>query len=114
MLRDDAIRMLHMLDAAREAISFSRGRTRNDLDSDKMLTFALVRAIEIVGEAASKITAQTRAEFPEMPWRDIVGMRNRIIHAYFDIDLDRVWDTVKMDLPVLVTILEQAIGKPQD
>lgn len=91
MLREDTIRMLHMLDAAREAISFSRGRTRTDLDSDKMLTFALVRAIEIVGEAASKVTAQTRSEFPEMPWQDIVGMRNRIVHAYFDIDLDRVW-----------------------
>jgi len=112
MLREDAIRMLHMLDAAREAISFSRGRARADLDSDRMLTFALVRAIEIVGEAASKVTVQTRSEFPEMPWPDIVGMRNRIVHAYFDIDLDRVWDTVKIDLPALVTVLEQALDRP--
>jgi len=98
-----------MLDAAREALSFAQGRTRDDLDQDRQLTLALVKSIEIVGEAANRVATEIRSSHPTLPWRDIVAMRNRLIHAYFDVDLDRVWDTVMDDLPPLVAELERIL-----
>ena len=111
MRRDDAIRVRHMLDAAREALSFVEGKTRSDLNTNRMLVLSLIKSIEIIGEAASSVTQETRDQNPHIPWRDIVGMRNRLIHAYFDIDLDRVWDTLTDDLPNLLAQLEQAMQK---
>ncbi|WP_199246465.1 DUF86 domain-containing protein [[Phormidium] sp. ETS-05] len=109
MFIDNRTRMLHIVDAARDAVSFAENRTKNDLDTDKMLSFALVRCLEIIGEAASRITKQRRDELSQIEWAKIVGLRNRIIHAYFDIDFDIVWDTVTMDLPVLIAQLEEII-----
>jgi uncharacterized protein with HEPN domain len=109
MLRDDFIRVRHMLDAAKEAISFVDNKTRDDLENNRMLALSIVKSIEIVGEAASKVTKGSREEHPEIPWTDIVAMRNRLIHAYFDIDLDRVWDTVTDDLPSLTALLEDVV-----
>jgi uncharacterized protein with HEPN domain len=112
MRRDDRIRLQHMLDSAREALSFADGRSRADLDGNRMLALSLVKCIEIVGEAATRVGQETRQQVPQIPWQDIVGMRNRLIHAYFDIDLDRVWDTVVADLPALVMLLETALSDP--
>ena len=95
-----------MLDAAREAISFAQGRTRIELDSDRMLVLSLVKAIEIVGEAAYQITETTRGELPAIPWADIIGMRHRLVHAYFDINLDILWQTLQDDLPALIAQIE--------
>jgi len=75
-----------------------------------MLVLSLVKCVEIIGEAASKVSAETRSRHPLVPWEEIVGMRNRLIHAYFDIDLDRVWDTVTADLPPLRTVLEEMVS----
>ena len=113
MRRDDAIRVRHMLDAAREALSFVDGKTRFDLNNNRMLVLSLIKSIEIIGEAAASVTQETRFQYPLIPWRDIVGMRNRLIHVYFDIDLDRVWDTLTDDLPKLIAELEQVIQKEQ-
>jgi uncharacterized protein with HEPN domain len=109
MQKDDGIRLRHMLDAAREAVSFVSSRNRADLESDRKLTLSLVKCIEIVGEAASRISEETQQRALQIPWRDIVGMRNRLIHAYYDIDLDRVWDTVLDDLPPLIDQLEEIL-----
>lgn len=109
MLKPDAIRLRHMLDAAREAVLFAEGVGRPDLDSDRKTAFAIVRAVEIIGEAASKVSADCRSECSEVQWPAIIAMRNRLIHAYFDIDLDRVWETVTDDLPELITKLEAAL-----
>jgi len=109
MQKTDTVRLRHMLDAAREALAFAQGRSRADLDKDRMLVLALVKSIEIVGEAASKVSPETRLAVPGLPWSSIVGMRNRLIHAYFDIDLDRVWDTITDDLPPLITELERSL-----
>jgi uncharacterized protein with HEPN domain len=110
MLPDaDLVRLRHMLDAAVEAIGFAQGRTREDLDSDPMFGRAVVRDIEIVGEAASQVTSETRSMLSSIAWAGIVGMRNRLIHGYFDIDLDRVWDTLKDDLPSLVSELQSIL-----
>jgi uncharacterized protein with HEPN domain len=96
-----------MLDAAKEAFSFVQGKGRSDLDTDRKLVLSLVRLVEVIGEAAGQVSKEFQAAHPEIPWPTIVGMRNRLIHAYFDIDLDRVWDTVKDDLPPLVASLEK-------
>ena len=103
-----------MLDAAREAVSFAHGQSRADLSGNRMLALSLVKCIEIVGEAAGRIGEETRQQAPQVPWQDIVGMRNRLIHAYFDIDLDRVWDTVEGDLPVLIAQLEDLLSSETD
>lgn len=106
MLRDDAIRLRHMLDAAHEAVGFARGRTRSDLDDDRMLVLSLVKDVEIIGEAGFQITPSTRGQLPGIPWDDIIGMRHRLVHAYFDINLDVLWQTIQDDLPVLINVLE--------
>ena len=78
---EDRIRLKHMLEAIDDASSFIVGRQRGELDSDKMLLFALVRCVEIVGEAASRLSSEAQASVPEIPWAAIIGMRNRLIHA---------------------------------
>lgn len=110
MTNDDVIRLRHMLDAAREAQTFVVGKKRTDLDRSRMLVHSLVRCIEIVGEAATKVSPQAKSEVPSIPWQDIVSMRNRLIHAYFEINLDTVWDTVVDDLPPLISVLEKIPG----
>ncbi len=109
MPKDDLVRLQHMLDAARESLSFAKDKNRNDLYSDRMLALSIIKSIEIVGEAASTVTKEFREKYNEIPWASIVAMRNRLIHVYFDIDLDRVWDTVTDDLPPLITALEKVI-----
>jgi uncharacterized protein with HEPN domain len=96
-----------MLEAAREARSFAAGKAREDLDRDRMLVLALVKCIEIIGEAATKVGPETRKLYPEVPWPAVVTMRHRLIHAYYDMDVDRIWDTVTEDLPPLITALEK-------
>jgi uncharacterized protein with HEPN domain len=95
-----------MLDAAEAAMGFLIGRSRADLDSDRMLMFAVVRAIEVVGEAANHVSDDGWALLPSLPWPAIVGMRHRIVHAYFDVDPDTVWKTVVEELPVLSAALK--------
>ena len=95
-----------MLDAALEAIGFAKGRERADLDTDRMLVLSLLKALEIVGEAATQVNAAARVDLPAIPWDDVIGMRHRLVHAYFDVDLDIVWQTVRQDLPGLVSLLE--------
>ena len=107
MTPEDLIRIHHMLDAVKEALAFSRDKSREDLDNNRMLTLAIVKELEIIGEAASKLTPEFKAAQPQIPWADIVGMRNRLTHGYFDIDLDRVWDTVLDDLGPLCEELEK-------
>jgi uncharacterized protein with HEPN domain len=111
MHNHDLVRLRHMLDAAREAIGYARNKTRKDLDENTMLTRALVQCIEVIGEAATNVSKQSRAECPGILWDNIIGMRNRLIHAYFDINLDIVWSTVKEDLPPLILELERIISK---
>lgn len=106
MREHDAIRLRHMIDAAREAVSFAQGRSRGDLERDRMLVLSLVKAIEIVGEAAFQISKPTRDEMPSIPWEDIIGMRHRLVHVYFDINIDILWQTVQSDLPTLIARIE--------
>jgi len=100
-----------MIDAALEALAFARGRMRADLDTDRMLALSLVKEIEIIGEAASKVSDEVKRSTPHIPWADITGMRHRLIHAYFDIDLDVVWKTLQSDLPPLVKDLQELLAR---
>ncbi len=111
MRADDAVRLRHMLDAARAALEFVRHRSRADLDHDLQLVWALVKAIEIIGEAAYQLSPETRAEVSGPPWEKIIGMRHRLVHAYFDINLDILWKTVHEGLPPLVRTLAMAVEK---
>ncbi len=94
----DEVRLRHMLDAAQEALSFVHGLARSDLDENRMLVLSLTKEVEIIGEAAHRISVDTRDNLQSIPWADVIGMRHRLIHAYFDINLDVLWQTVVMRL----------------
>jgi uncharacterized protein with HEPN domain len=100
-----------MIDAIETAMRFAEGRSREDLDTDQMLMFALVRAVEIIGEAGANVSAEGRAAAPDVPWKEIVGMRNRLVHAYFDINRNILWSTVTQALPPLLVQLKSVIGQ---
>ena len=106
----DRIRIQHMLDAAREAMAFANGRTVDDLRTDRMLLLALVKEIEILGEAATQISEDFRLSRPDIPWAEIRGMRNRLIHAYSDVNVALVWSTVISDLPELARALNALLS----
>lgn len=108
---DDRVRLKHMLDAARNAARLAAGRDREALDAENdPLPYALVHLISVIGEAASRVSVDTRSKFDGIPWPDIVGMRNRLIHAYFDINLDILWATVQDSLPPLIGSLESVLA----
>ena len=94
----DLVRVHHIVDATKEALSFIEGKTRNDLDSDRMLVLALLKELELIGEAASKLSHEFRENHSEIPWALLIATRNRLIHGYFDINLDIVWITISRDL----------------
>jgi uncharacterized protein with HEPN domain len=103
---EDQIRIRHMVDAAHKIIAFTHDETRASLDNDEKLALALIRLIEIIGEAASRLTDEFKDQHSSIPWAAIIGMRNRLIHAYFNVDLDRVWDTVQISVPTLLAQIE--------
>ena len=103
---DDRISLRQMLDYARQAGVLTRGRQRSDLDTDLLFQLAMTRLVEIIGEAASRVSTPTREKYPQIPWRAMVGMRNRLIHGYDQVDLNLLWNTLEMDLPVLIVQLE--------
>jgi uncharacterized protein with HEPN domain len=94
-----------MIAHAEEACAFIAGRKRSDLELDRQLSLSLVRLLEVVGEAAGTIPPELRSRHPEVPWRELVGMRNRLIHAYQRVDLQIVWDVVELELPQLIVLV---------
>ena len=103
---EDRIRLRHMLEAAQKIDAFTQGRTRQDLDTNEMLALAVIRLIEILGEAAKNISLDVQAQAPEVPWRQIAGTRDRLAHAYFDVNLDIIWQIIATDLQPLIHNLE--------
>jgi uncharacterized protein with HEPN domain len=100
----------HMLDAALEIQQYALSSTRDDLDDDRKLVHSIVRLLEIIGEAASQISKQLQNETPSILWPILIGMRNRLIHAYFSINLDVVWSTSTEDIPPLIEELNNILG----
>ena len=109
--KSDIIRLRHMLETADKAKSFTEGKARQDLDRDEKLALALVRLIEIIGEAAAKVSAEVQVRYTNIPWKEIVGTRNRLIHGYEDVDYDIVWSIVVEDLSDLSRELRTALLK---
>lgn len=105
--RDDD-RIAHMIEACEQAAEFVSGRTRADLDHDRMLQLALTKLVEILGEAAKSVSEETRARYPDVPWSEAARARDFLAHHYFQIDLDRLWDTVTESLPALRAALPPA------
>ena len=108
MRHDDAY-LLDMLLAARDASRFIAGLTFADFERDRMAQLAILKAVELIGEAASQMSDDVREAHPEIPWLNIVGMRNRLVHGYFDVNLERVWETVQQDVPRLIRQLEPLV-----
>jgi uncharacterized protein with HEPN domain len=106
-MKSDLIRLHHILKAAQDIIRFTKGKTRNDIKTDEILALALIKEIEIIGEAVTKLSIGTREKFPNIGWRDMIGMRNRLIHAYDEIDFGILYDTIVNDIPQLIKELEQ-------
>lgn len=107
MRDEDQVRLDHMIGAAHDAMAFVAGRDRDELDTNRMLLFAVVRAVEILGEAASRISEDTRAAHGAVPWKAIIGMRNRLARAYFDINTQTVWQTATVEIPSILPLLQQ-------
>ncbi len=108
-MRSDEILLLDMLLAARDGVDFTRDCTRADFERDRMRQLAVFKTIEIIGEAASRISDAFREAHPELPWRKIIGMRHRLVHGYFEIDIDLVWKTAQEDLPKLIEVIEKLV-----
>ncbi|MDP2366522.1 MAG: DUF86 domain-containing protein [Ignavibacteria bacterium] len=111
MKAEDRIRIQHMIDAAEEALSFVEDITDKDFSRNRMCILSVIKDIEIIGEAASKISVETKSHYPEIPWLDIVGMRNRLIHGYFDVNIKLVWNTTQNNLPPLIKSLKELLNK---
>jgi uncharacterized protein with HEPN domain len=110
MRNEDRTRLQHMLDAARDAASFARGRQREDLDSDRQFAMASVKCVEIIGEAANSVSVETQRDLAQLPWRDMIDMRHRLVHGYYDINFDILWSTLQQDLPPLIDALQAIPG----
>lgn len=110
MEKSDFIRLKHMLEAAYICLQFGEGKEKIDLKTDQMLSFAIIRALEIFGEAASRISNEFQKSHTHVPWKAIIGMRNRLIHAYFDIDYDIVWAAINDEIPLIIPVLEELIA----
>ena len=107
---DDAIALRHMRDHVAEALDLAAGRQRGDLDRDRVFALALTKLVEIVGEAASRVSEPTRRTHNDVPWGEIVGTRNRLIHGYDAVDYDILWRIVDLELPTLVVQLEAVLA----
>jgi uncharacterized protein with HEPN domain len=111
---ESLVRFRHILDHAREAVAMVAGKTRADLDIDRKMNLALVRLLEVVGEAASRTSADERSRYPQIPWSQIVALRNRLIHGYDSVDFDILWQILNHDLPPLIKALEQIVPPDKD
>jgi len=106
---EDRDRLLHVIEYGEHAAAFVRGRTRADLDTDLLLRLALTRALEIIGEAATRVSRQFKALHPDLPWAQLSGMRNRLVHAYADVDRDILWAAAVAELPLLPARIRELV-----
>ncbi len=109
MSPEDLTRMRHMLESSGEALALIKDKSRQDLDAERILSLALVRLLEIVGEAASRVSPTTRREFSDIPWTQMVSLRNRLIHGYDAVDMDVLWEILTKDLPPLIVQLHNIL-----
>jgi uncharacterized protein with HEPN domain len=109
--REDKVALLHMRDHAAEAVENVRGRSRSDLDNDRIFALAMIKLVEIIGEAAGRVSTATRDTHPQIPWKQIIGTRHRLVHGYDQIDFDIVWRIVSVELPGILEQLEAILAE---
>jgi uncharacterized protein with HEPN domain len=114
MLKDDWVYAGHMFDMGLKALSFTKGLTKTEYDQDEPLRLALTHIIQVLGEAARHISPAFQEAHSEIPWHEILGMRNRIVHDYMSVDEDIVWEVVQQDLPSLVAALGKILPHKDD
>ncbi len=114
MPRDEDAYLLDMLLAARDGVRFAQGLTFGQFERSRLRQYAVLKAVEIIGEAAAHISAETKKTHADLPWTDIIGMRNRLVHGYFEVDTGRVWETVQDDLPRLISQIEPLVPPETD
>ena len=107
MTRDDSIYLRHILDAINAIEEYLRGVNRKQFKATRLIQDGTIREIEVIGQAVKYLSKDIRKSYPEVPWQDIAGMRDKLIHGYFGVDIEKVWDTAKEDLP---TLKKQVIG----
>ena len=113
MRRDDSF-LLDMLAPTHKALRFADGMTYAQFEQSDLHQNAIFKTLEIIGEAASRVSEATREAHAGIPWREIVGLRNRIVHAYFEIDVEVVWKIVQDDLPALIAQLESLVPREEE
>lgn len=101
MIKDDSVFLHHIIDAIQRIESYTGGLKYDEFMSNNLVQDGVIRQIEIIGEATKRLTEKTTGKYENIPWKDIIGMRNKLIHDYFGVDVDAVWDTVKKDIPLL-------------
>ena len=107
--KNDRVYIQHMIDNSNKAINFIQDINRQDFDNDEKLRLALTHLLQIIGEAARRISPEFRSNHPQIPWKEIVGMRSKVVHDYLNVDEDIVWQTIKNDLPALILELEKIL-----
>ncbi len=114
MEKNDEKRLTHMLEAAKDAMGFLQGKTRDDLDKDKQLTLSLLKSLEMIGEAASKVSKECQLGCEPIPWDNVIDLKQQVVHTYWDIDRDWIWKTVTEELPPIINALQQLVPSGAD
>lgn len=110
-MHNDRITLTQIIEHTKEAIEYTRNVTIDDLSQNRLLELALIRLLEIIGEAAKRLSQDTRNLYPEIPWSEVIGLRNRLIHGYDRVDRSILWNTIQHDLPVLLQVLDANPGE---
>ena len=113
MNKDDIVFLKHMLDAIELIENYLMGKDFSEFENNRMLQDAVIREIEIIGEATKNLSSGFRAKYSEIPWRQIAGMRDKLIHGYFGVDLVAVWGTAAEDIPALGVKLREILKKEE-
>jgi len=108
-MKDPFLLIRHILDAIDKIEQYTKGVDKAEFEKNFMISDAVMRNITIMGEASGKIPSDLKNDFSQIPWKKIIGMRNRLIHEYFIVDIETVWNVVEKDLPELKSLLEQVL-----
>jgi uncharacterized protein with HEPN domain len=114
MENKDRVRLRHIIDSCNAIQKYMEGRKRADLSSNRMLMAAVIRELEIIGEAVTVLSSDFKLRHNHMPWKDMSGMRNRLIHAYFNVNPDVVWKTISIDVPILLKAVHEILENTSD